>query len=608
MAGSRFFARLRLPALALWAGIALAQGASAAPSFTPRAGAWAFDPELNGQPGRGMQIDVQGETLVMTMYGYDSAGRGTFYLTAGQLVDNTFSGDMLFYSDGKTFGGMNRDAVLGGSAGIVTMLFVDGTRGVITLPGEPAKSISKLRFGFVDEPDALLGDWYQISLVGAGTESSRMNLVDLVASTSSFNGMAATAGVAERDGCARNVDGRFLNRVVCQRFAANASPHLYFVDYSGHAGSGADYVSSDVTVRDAYLLRSLTASGRNTGGRLTTFQPAPSTFTPQSGAWAIDSELNGRPGRGMQIDVENDILVLTLYAYDATGRGTFYLTAGQLDANGHFSGELKFYDQGTPLGGTVRNAREAGTAGTVELDFSDGAHGTIRLPGEPTLAISKLNFGVPEGVEGLLGEWLFVYDEAGSIGSHRMVLDFTEQSFGIFAQGLARSTADSDVLCGRNASRGSSYLECQILGSNGSPTDYYFWEMSGNAGDGLHHTTATGIQSPMRAWRIRTAQGRSTLTQPGFSTDGLTVAHVQYFSEEGVGTFDMTSSGAWIETAPLNARAFTFREDRRDTSSVYLVDDSRNFGIQLDLFTREVKFSSTGTGPYSRLYPIVMAK
>lgn len=184
MAGSRFFARLRLPALALWAGIALAQGASAAPSFTPRAGAWAFDPELNGQPGRGMQIDVQGETLVMTMYGYDSAGRGTFYLTAGQLVDNTFSGDMLFYSDGKTFGGMNRDAVLGGSAGIVTMLFVDGTRGVITLPGEPAKSISKLRFGFVDEPDALLGDWYQISLVGAGTESSRMNLVDLVASTS----------------------------------------------------------------------------------------------------------------------------------------------------------------------------------------------------------------------------------------------------------------------------------------------------------------------------------------------------------------------------------------------------------------------------------------
>jgi hypothetical protein len=33
-------------------------------------------------------------------------------------------------------------------------------------------------------------------------------------------------------------------------------------------------------------------------------------LTPQIGTWAITEEISGKPGRGFQIDVQNDILVL----------------------------------------------------------------------------------------------------------------------------------------------------------------------------------------------------------------------------------------------------------------------------------------------------------
>ena len=43
-------------------------------------------------------------------------------------------------------------------------------------------------------------------------------------------------------------------------------------------------------------------------------------FTPQTGTWVINEEANGEPGRGFQIEVQNDILVLYFYGYEPGGR------------------------------------------------------------------------------------------------------------------------------------------------------------------------------------------------------------------------------------------------------------------------------------------------
>ena len=64
MALKRCFGLLLSSILALCAHVGGAHGADPVASFTPRTGAWAFDAELNGQPGRGLQIEVRGDTLV----------------------------------------------------------------------------------------------------------------------------------------------------------------------------------------------------------------------------------------------------------------------------------------------------------------------------------------------------------------------------------------------------------------------------------------------------------------------------------------------------------------------------------------------------------------
>lgn len=49
-----------------------------------------------------------------------------------------------------------------------------------------------------------------------------------------------------------------------------------------------------------------------------------SAFTPANGLWGINAELNGSPGRGFQIEVENETVVLTYYGYRPDGSSAFF--------------------------------------------------------------------------------------------------------------------------------------------------------------------------------------------------------------------------------------------------------------------------------------------
>ena len=82
----------------------------AARNFTPQAGTWIITSENNGQPGRGLAIDVQGNTLFLQVYGYEKNGDSTFYIAAGKMDGNRFSGPLTSYSGGQSFGSAARDA------------------------------------------------------------------------------------------------------------------------------------------------------------------------------------------------------------------------------------------------------------------------------------------------------------------------------------------------------------------------------------------------------------------------------------------------------------------------------------------------------------------
>ncbi len=141
--------------------------------------------------------------------------------------------------------------------------------------------------------------------------------------------------------------------------------------------------------------------------------PSPSlavkTEGPQIGTWAIDAEVDGKPGRGFQIDVQNDILVLYFYGYEQTGRSTFWLAAGRLvDGSDELTAELDEYAGGMAFGDPKKSATHLGSRGTVTIRFISRTRGEICLPGESCKAISAFNFGFEQNASELLGDWLVI--------------------------------------------------------------------------------------------------------------------------------------------------------------------------------------------------------
>lgn len=130
-------------------------------SFTPLTGGWVIDDENTGGPGRGMQIEVQNNVLVLSFYGFDESGAAQWWIAAGGLESgsNELTMELQEFENGKIFGGPTDSAVASGVAGQVTLRFSDFNKGEICLPDESCKSISAFNFGFSDSASALLGAW-----------------------------------------------------------------------------------------------------------------------------------------------------------------------------------------------------------------------------------------------------------------------------------------------------------------------------------------------------------------------------------------------------------------------------------------------------------------
>ena len=93
----------------------------------------------------------------------------------------------------------------------------------------------------------------------------------------------------------------------------------------------------------------------------------------------------------------------------------------------------------------------------------------------------------------------------------------------------------------------------------------------------------------------------------GFGTDGRRVRSIVYTAASGQGSFRQTNNSSWGEYDSQGRLRFQFRELNRDDWSVYLWDDSRNIGVQIDLHTRQVNYRPSSNAPYGYLYPIVDA-
>lgn len=131
-------------------------------------------------------------------------------------------------------------------------------------------------------------------------------------------------------------------------------------------------------------------------------------FQPRTGIWFNPAE----SGSGFNIDIQDNILVVAMFAYQAGGASQWYLAAGAMTNDGHnFAGTLDKYQDGQCLSCAYTGpGRVVGNDGIILISFTSETAATVTLPGGRTTNIQPFNFGFGDPPQGLLGEWIFVYD------------------------------------------------------------------------------------------------------------------------------------------------------------------------------------------------------
>lgn len=241
-----------------WIAIGALLGSTMAQAYMPQSGTWVVTSELNGKPGRGLAIDVQGQTLVMQMYAYDASGNATFYLTSGAYKNNQYSGTLNKYRGGRYLGSSERIGQDNGNDGVVSMRFESGTKGYIRFPGEAEKEISRFSFGYDKSPQSLYGMWLFTPLGTSTPRSDVVKLQKLVAGSGYGTGFVTTAD--NRFACENVTSGPNAGLVVCIKFnIADRVEQVYYFDYKVNDGEGYTGTSA-ATATNLLIVRRLTTS------------------------------------------------------------------------------------------------------------------------------------------------------------------------------------------------------------------------------------------------------------------------------------------------------------------------------------------------------------
>lgn len=143
-------------------------------------------------------------------------------------------------------------------------------------------------------------------------------------------------------------------------------------------------------------------------------------FQPRSGVWANLNE----SGSGYTIEIQEGVLVITIYSYQPGGAPQWYLASGPMTNGQHnFSGTLDKYVGGQCIS-CAYTGRPAlvGNDGTIFIFFTSETSATLTLPGGRTTQIQSFNFAIGDPPTGLLGEWVFFYDVGTTTFANRFDL------------------------------------------------------------------------------------------------------------------------------------------------------------------------------------------
>ena len=454
----------------------------AARAFTPQAGLWMIPSENNGQPGRGFSLDVQGSTAFLQVFNYAPDGAATFHTAVGQLdAAASMTVPLLRFKGGRYLGGPARDAMEAGSAGNVTVRFSDGLNGSVQFPGEDEQPIARFLV-----PEKLPYWWSQLSQSPpSNIDGSRSMVLIAYAPNNTryvWNGILSknaddtyrltflptqrrihvvrTEAPAPLD-CVIDKGTQVLDCLLSKAATSGATAasalgiHRMRFRFLGHDIVGVIQPEADLTSRLVLNgTTSISQSQSTVNGRLEfsrrTYSMSGlmeddciyscvgmgathSTILPTSGAWIIEAENHGMPGRGIFLDIQDETVIVQTSDYLPNGEATFHMGAGVLTSSNTLSGDttasmsLFQYGGGRYFGGPAQTGREVSRDGELKLAFSpiygtkftDFATGDIQLPKESTQRIKRLQFEPTMDVlQTMLGEYLVNWETWEGIERH----------------------------------------------------------------------------------------------------------------------------------------------------------------------------------------------
>jgi hypothetical protein len=221
---------------------------------------------------------------------------------------------------------------------------------------------------------------------------------------------------------------------------------------------------------------------------------------PTMGLWYNPQE----SGRGYDIDVQGDTMIVTTYVYETSGAPIWYLSSGTYDhATGVFQSTYDSYSGGQCFGCPYTHpTAQVGAAGPITISFHTNQSATLTYPGGST-EIVKFAYGFPTRTDVLYGEWAFTYETGGVVAGDWIVFDtpFTDPNGTVFVSGHEAGAATTTALGVYN----TGAAEAQVMVTQGTTTRFYeFGVFDDRRGIGrVTVTTAGTVTGPFPATAAR---------------------------------------------------------------------------------------------------------
>ncbi len=166
-------------------------------------------------------------------------------------------------------------------------------------------------------------------------------------------------------------------------------------------------------------------------------------MTPEDGWWWN----SGEPGRGLNIEVQNNTVFAALFIYDDNGKSVWYSGSGTLNETNTVTINLSEFANGQCVQCGFKAADLVGTAetitirfltsGTAEMDWSNG-----------TVAIQRFSFNLGDTwQQQLLGDWAVVSGSTvfPAYTGDRITFDEIEQTDTLLVKGFRTGNTNAQI-------------------------------------------------------------------------------------------------------------------------------------------------------------------